>query len=93
MRICSPPTRWPCHYGIDTPRREELIAARQSVEEIRDYASADSLAYLSLAGTLAALGGGAESYCTACWSGEYRVAVGKDHPRQTELFPIQTVQR
>ncbi len=93
LRICSPPTRWPCHYGIDTPRREELIAARQSVDEIRDYVSADSLAYLSLEGTLASLGGVPESYCTACWTGEYRVAVGKDHPRQTELFPIQTVQR
>jgi len=88
LRITSPPTAWPCHYGIDTPRREELIAAQKSVEEIRDYVGADSLAYLSLKGTLAALGGAAESYCTACWTGEYRVAVGAGHPRQAELFPI-----
>ncbi len=90
MRISSPPTRWPCHYGIDTPRRDELIAARQSEEEIRQYIGADSLAHLSLEGTLASLGGAPESYCTACWTGDYRVAVGRDHPRQEMLFELQT---
>jgi amidophosphoribosyltransferase len=47
MRISSPPTRWPCYYGIDTPTRDELIAASQSVEEINQYITSDSLAYLS----------------------------------------------
>lgn len=47
MRISSPPTRWPCYYGIDTPNRDELIAASQSVEEINDFITSDSLAYLS----------------------------------------------
>lgn len=89
LRISSPPSRWPCHYGIDTPRREELIAARQSIDEIRDFVGADSLDYLSLAGTLEALGGPPESYCTACWTGEYRVSVDRAHPRQTRLFPKQ----
>ena len=48
MRISSPPTKWPCYYGIDTPTRKELIAANHSVEEIRQYITSDSLAYLSL---------------------------------------------
>jgi amidophosphoribosyltransferase len=47
MRISSPPTRWPCYYGIDTPTRDELIASSQSVEEINQYITSDSLAYLS----------------------------------------------
>ncbi len=47
LRISSPPTRWPCYYGIDTPTRDELIAASQSVEEINEYITSDTLAYLS----------------------------------------------
>ena len=90
VRICSPPTAWPCHYGIDTPDREELIAANKAVEEIRDYIKADSLAYLSLEGMLSCLGGEAESYCTACWTGDYRVPISTVHPKQGQLFPIST---
>ncbi len=52
VRISAPPTQWPCHYGIDTPTREELIASHHSVEEIRQFIDADSLAYLSLDGML-----------------------------------------
>lgn len=48
MRVSSPPTKWPCYYGIDTPTRGELIAASHSVEEINQYITSDSLAYLSL---------------------------------------------
>jgi amidophosphoribosyltransferase len=48
MRISSPPTQWPCYYGIDTPTRSELIASTHSVEEINQYITSDSLAYLSL---------------------------------------------
>lgn len=88
VRISSPPTRWPCHYGIDTPRRDELIAATKTIDEIGTYIEADSLAYLSLEGLLECLGGGAESYCTACWSGEYRVPISDLDPRQGTLFPI-----
>jgi amidophosphoribosyltransferase len=72
VRISCPPTAWPCHFGIDMPTREELIAANHSVEEIRDFIGADSLAYLSLEGLLATLQGPAHHYCTACWTGEYR---------------------
>ena len=57
VRISCPPTAFPCHYGIDMPTREELIASDHTVEEIRDYIGADSLAYLSLEGTLAGAGG------------------------------------
>lgn len=88
LRISSPPTAWPCHYGIDTPRREELIAAQREVDGICEYIEADSLAYLSKDGLLKCLSGPPESYCTACWSGDYRVAIADDETRQGELFPI-----
>jgi amidophosphoribosyltransferase len=88
LRISSPPTRWPCHYGIDTPRRDELIASRLEVEEIGAYVEADSLAYLSREGMLRCLGGPPDSYCTACWTGDYRVPISKEDPAQGQLFPI-----
>jgi amidophosphoribosyltransferase len=87
VRISAPPTQWPCHYGIDTPTREELIAAHHSVEEIRQYIEADSLAYLSIEGMLASVSGPPDSYCTACWTGDYPVPNGDR--RQAELFPIR----
>ena len=93
LRISSPPTRWPCHYGIDTPRRDDLVAARNSVEEIRSQVQADSLAYLSLEGMLGCVSGEADSYCTACWTGDYRVPVSGVNPRQGRLFPIQAEER
>ena len=92
MRISCPPTRWPCHYGIDMPTREELIASSMSVEEIRRLLGADSLAYLSLAGLLESLGEPADSYCTACWTGEYRVPISEEDKRQAELFPIRAAE-
>jgi amidophosphoribosyltransferase len=88
VRICSPPTAWPCHYGIDTPSRDELIAARFDVEEICEYIGADSLSYLSREGMLSCLRGAPESYCTACWTGQYPVPISKIHPKQGQLFPI-----
>ena len=89
MRISCPPTAWPCHYGINMPTREELIASSHSVEEIREFINADSLAYLSLEGMLGALSGEPDSYCTACWTGEYRVQISDEDRRQQELFPIR----
>ena len=90
LRISAPPTQWPCHYGIDTPNRSELIAARHTIEEIRQFIEADSLAYLSLDGMIAAVDGGpADSYCTACWTGDYRVHLSPYDQRQAELFPVQ----
>jgi amidophosphoribosyltransferase len=89
VRISAPPTAWPCHYGIDTPTRAELIASDHGVEEIRRHIEADSLAYLSLAGLLASVTGPADSYCTACWTGDYRVPISAADRRQAELFPIR----
>jgi amidophosphoribosyltransferase len=89
VRISAPPTRWPCHYGIDTPTRGELIASEHSVEEIRRYVEADSLAYLSLDGMLGSVSGPRDSYCTACWTGDYRVPISAEDKRQAELFPIR----
>jgi amidophosphoribosyltransferase len=89
VRISAPPTQWPCHYGIDTPTRGELIASEHSVEEIRRFVEADSLSYLSLDGLLASVSGPRDSYCTACWTGEYRVPISAEDKRQAELFPIR----
>ncbi len=75
VRITCPPVLWPCFYGIDFPTRQELIAADLSVEQIRDYVGADSLGYLSLDGMVEASGGGKESFCRACFDGEYPIPV------------------
>ena len=72
MRISCPPTISPCFYGVDTPRKKELIAANNSVEEIRQYIGADSLAYLSIEGLKRACHDGEKTtYCTACYTGQY----------------------
>jgi amidophosphoribosyltransferase len=70
LRLGSPPITGPCHYGIDTPTRAELIGATHSVEEIRQFLGVDTLGYLSLDGMLAAAGNDT-GYCHACFSGEY----------------------
>ncbi len=69
--IASPPTRFPCYYGIDTSRREELIACTMENEEICQYIGADSLHYISMNGMFSALKSDAEIYCAACFSGDY----------------------
>jgi amidophosphoribosyltransferase len=87
MRISSPPTTGPCYYGIDTPLKSELIASSHSVEEIRRFIEADSLAYLSHEGLLAAVGDEASRrHCTACFSGRYPVAVTVPDESQLRLF-------
>jgi amidophosphoribosyltransferase len=73
LRISCPPTRFGCYYGIDFPDRAQLIAANREVEEIRRHVGVDTLGYLSLDGLLSAMGGPRQSYCTACWTGDYRV--------------------
>ncbi|MBL8167396.1 MAG: amidophosphoribosyltransferase, partial [Acidobacteria bacterium] len=72
MRISCPPTIAPCYYGVDTPTREELIAANHSVEEICGFLGADSLGYLSLSGLLDSVGDpGQTKFCAACYTGNY----------------------
>ncbi|MBI3896339.1 MAG: amidophosphoribosyltransferase [Acidobacteria bacterium] len=71
VRISCPPTIGPCYYGIDTPTQKELIAATHSVDEIRRYLGADSLAYLSLEGLKEAVGDTRGEFCMACYTGNY----------------------
>ncbi len=85
MRISCPPTISPCFYGVDTPRRSELIAATHSLEEIRKYLNADSVAYLSLDGLTDAVRGGKQHYCTSCYTGVYPVAFPRDEEAYLQL--------
>ena len=86
MRIAAPPTTNSCFYGIDTPTREELLASSHSVEEIRRYITADSLAYLSWDG-LYSFKAEREGFCDACFTGKYPVEIPRDTaPSQLHLF-------
>ncbi|HQZ39992.1 MAG TPA: amidophosphoribosyltransferase [Vicinamibacterales bacterium] len=85
LRISCPPTISPCFYGVDTPRRSELIAATHSLEEIRRYLNADSLAYLSLDGLVQSVRGRGASYCTSCYTGKYPVAFPQDRNAYLQL--------
>ncbi|MGC2694813.1 MAG: amidophosphoribosyltransferase, partial [Candidatus Angelobacter sp.] len=83
MRISCPPTISPCYYGVDTPSKGQLIASNKSLEEIRHYIGADSLAYLSLAGLREACAEGENTtYCTSCYTGIY----------PTEFIPVDQIQ-
>lgn len=75
MRISCPPTTHSCYYGVDTPDRDQLIAANMSVDEVREFIGADSLGYLSLEGMTDAIGIDPNSACSACWSGNYPTLV------------------
>jgi len=87
MRISSPATISPCYYGIDTPTRSELIAATNSVEEIRRFIEADSLAYLSRDGMYAYFNGQDEGFCDACFTANYPVHFEDEgHTKQLHLF-------
>ncbi|MDA5094371.1 amidophosphoribosyltransferase [Aliiroseovarius sp. KMU-50] len=79
FRIASPPTAWPCFYGVDTPEREKLLAATMSEEEMCEHLKVDSLKFISLDGLYRAVGEAegrkkeCPQYCDACFSGEYPV--------------------
>ena len=79
FRIASPPTAWPCFYGVDTPQRDKLLAANMSEDEMRDYLGVDSIKFISLDGLYRAVGEAKgrnakqPQYCDACFSGEYPV--------------------
>lgn len=74
MRVSCPPHRFPCHYGIDFPTREELVAFSRSEEEIGKFIGVDSLAYLSLEGMVGAMPQSRDSFCLACYTGQYPVS-------------------
>ena len=93
LRISSPPTQWPCYYGIDTPTRRELIASSHSVEEIARYVTADTLGYLSLDGMLGAVTRDGEHadpkhFCHACFSGQYAIPFSPTSKRQMRLVGV-----
>lgn len=94
VRICSPPMKFSCYYGIDTPNKDELIANSLEVDEIRKYITADSLGYLSKQGIDIAVensspDGKKEGYCYACFTGDYKVEIDdlKLSSTQMDLFP------
>ncbi len=77
LRISSPPYRFPCYYGIDTSQASELVAVGRSVEEIREMIGADSLEFLSVKRMVEACGFSYDSFCTACFTGDYPVSLEK----------------
>jgi len=85
LRISCPPTVSPCFYGVDTPRRRELIAATHTQDEIRKYVGADTIGYLSLGGLLSSVNGKGASYCTSCYTGNYPVAFPRDESGYLQL--------
>jgi amidophosphoribosyltransferase len=75
MRICAPPIKYPCFFGVDMATRRELIAAHKTVPEIRDFIGADSLGYLSMEGLLKSVNMPRDIFCTACFTGDYPIPV------------------
>ena len=75
LRISSPPYKWPCHFGMDTGVRSELLASDRSIDEVRDYLDCDTLAYLELDALMTATGSPRSGFCTACLTGVYPVEV------------------
>ena len=92
MRIASPPTRHSCFYGVDTPERAKLLAARMTVEEMAQHIDADSLAFVSVDGLYRALGEqgritGRPSHCDACFTGDYPTTL-TDHGEEGNVLPF-----
>ncbi len=75
MRICAPPLRHPCFFGVDMATRQELIAAHKTIDEIRDFIGADSLGYLSIEGLIKAVDLPRDIFCRACFTGDYPIPV------------------
>ena len=98
VRITAPPIKWPCFYGIDMCSRNELAAAKMSVEEIREHLGATSLGYLSIEGAVEAVGKPKNKFCLACFSGDYPLAVPDALTKSAFEIPpdvgqIATIQR
>ncbi len=91
LRISCPPIRHPCFFGVDFATRDQLIASGKTVEQIREFLGVDSLGYLSLEGMLSCVNRPAGSWCTACYSGDYRLDV--EHPTTEEIVPPPLTQQ
>ena len=85
VRISCPPTISPCFYGVDTPRKADLIAATHTLDQIRDFIEADSVEYLSLEGLLSTVAPDRASYCTSCYTGRYPVEFPRDEAGYLQL--------
>src|SRR5438552_13677616 len=85
VRISCPPTVSPCFYGVDTPRKEDLIAATHTLDEIREFLQADSVAYLSFEGLMSAVQSERTSYCSSCYTGRYPVEFPRDETSYLQL--------
>lgn len=81
VRVSSPPVTHSCHFGIDTPNSDKLVASRHTVDEIRDMIGADSLGYLSIEGLIESIGLCSSSVCVACFNGEYPIPLPEDFSR------------
>jgi amidophosphoribosyltransferase len=92
MRVCAPPISHPCFFGVDMATRWELIAARKTVPEIREFINADSLGYLSLEGLTKAVALPKDSLCLACLTGDYPIPVQLEMDKLAlETLPTETV--
>ncbi|MCH7573647.1 MAG: amidophosphoribosyltransferase [Candidatus Marinimicrobia bacterium] len=91
VRISSPPIRNSCYFGLDFPTQSELIATQQTVEEVARFLGADSLAYLSLQGTLDAMDHDSDHFCTACFSGRYPLEVKEIPSKDMFELPLESV--
>ena len=85
LRISCPPTISPCFYGVDTPSKAELIAATHTIDQIREFVEADSVAYLSLEGLMSAVGNERNMYCSSCYTGVYPVDFPRDEATYLQL--------
>jgi amidophosphoribosyltransferase len=75
VRVASPPIKSTCHFGVDMATLKELIAANKSIDEVREFIDADSLAYLSVKGMLRAVRAPENAYCSGCFTGNYPIPV------------------
>jgi len=92
MRVCAPPIAYPCFFGVDMATRWELIAARKTVPEIREFINADSLGYLSLKGLVKAVALPKDSLCLACLTGDYPIPVQLEMDKLAlEALPVEGV--
>jgi amidophosphoribosyltransferase len=88
LRISSPPFRWPCFYGIDTPTRRELLAANRTVDEIAEFLDVDSLEYLSIENLVKAIDAAGAGFCSACLTGEYPSPITLDLHEDREVAAV-----
>lgn len=91
LRISAPPIRHPCHYGVDMPTSEEMVAHQRTIDEIAEHVDADSLAYLSLEGVYEAIGTPAEDHCDACFTGRYPLGDNGSGNGKFALEEIETI--